>query len=110
MSPIAFFLSSSSTKTHCQPCELEPVGACSARSRHSVSTSRDTGLSRSRRLRTERVVERTSSTDKLRVMSAGYVSPKVAGLRADGQRNAAQPFGHDGDCAAGVLDLTADEQ
>src|ERR1700741_3320411 len=75
MSPIAFFFSASSTNTHCHPCELEPVGACSARSRHSISTSRGTGLSKSRRLRTERVVVRTSSTDKLRVMSAGYIRP-----------------------------------
>src|SRR6201987_5816549 len=73
MSPIAFFFSASSTNTHCQPCELEPVGACSANSRHSISTSRLTGLSKSRRLRTERVVVRTSSTDRLRVMSAGYI-------------------------------------
>src|ERR1700758_2846034 len=73
MSPIAFFLSASSTNTHCQPCELEPVGACSASSRHSISTSRETGLSKSRRLRAERVVVRTSSTDRLRVMSRGYI-------------------------------------
>src|SRR5258708_3501239 len=72
MSPIAFFFSASSTNTHCQPCALEPVGACSASSRHSISTSRGTGLSKSRRLRTERVVVRTSSTDRLRVMCGGY--------------------------------------
>src|SRR5207302_1548065 len=72
MSPIAIFFSASSTKTHCQPCELEPVGACSAKSRHSISTSRATGLSKSRRLRTERVVVRTSSTDRLRVMCGDY--------------------------------------
>ena len=75
MSPIAFFFSASSTNTHCQPCELEPVGACSASSRHSISTSRPTGLSKSRRLRTERVVVRTSSTDRLRVMGGGYIRP-----------------------------------
>src|SRR6516162_11604195 len=68
MSPMAFFFSASSTNTHCQPCELEPVGACSARLRHSISTSWLTGLSKSRRLRTERVVVRTSSTDRLRVI------------------------------------------
>src|ERR1700749_5143584 len=68
MSPIAFFLSTSSTNTHCQPCELEPVGACRANSRHSISTSRDTGLLKSRRLRTQRVVVRTWSTDRVRVM------------------------------------------
>src|SRR6185437_16509748 len=72
MSPIAFFFAASSTNTHCQPCELEPVGACSARSRHSISTSRGTGLSKSRRLRTERVVLKTSSTVRFRVMFAGY--------------------------------------
>src|ERR1700758_2400745 len=72
MSPIAFFFSASSPTTHCQPFELEPVGACNANSRHSISNSRETGLSKSRRLRTERVVVRTSSTDRLRVMSRGY--------------------------------------
>src|SRR6185312_16484042 len=114
MSAIVFFFSASSTKTHCQPCALEPVGACSASSRHSVSTSRLTGLSKSRRLRTERVVVRSSSTDRLRVMCGGYRdgpegggSPKVAGLRADRQGDAAQPFGDDGDRAACVLDLPA---
>src|ERR1700741_2609857 len=73
MSPIAFFFSASSTNPHCQPCELEPVGACSANSRHSINTSRGTGLSKSRRLRTERVVVRTSSTDSLRVMWGDYI-------------------------------------
>src|SRR5580693_9002575 len=72
MSPIAFFFSASSTNTHCQPCELEPVGACSASSRQSISTWCGTGLSKSRRLRTERVVVRTSSTDRLRVMVGDY--------------------------------------
>src|SRR5277367_714256 len=75
MSPIAFFFSGSSTNTHCQPCELDPVGACSASSRHSISTSRGTGLSKSRRLRTERVVLRTSSTDRLRGMRGAYLRP-----------------------------------
>ena len=69
MSASAFFFSGSSTKTHCQPWALEPVGACSARSRHSISTSRGTGFSRSSRLRTERVVVRTSSTDRFKVIS-----------------------------------------
>ena len=64
MSASAFFLSASSTNTHCQPWALDPVGACSANSRHSISTSRGTGFSRSSRLRTERVVVRTSSTDR----------------------------------------------
>src|ERR1700761_3733390 len=75
MSPIAFFVSTSSTNTHCQPCELEPVGACSASSRHSISSSRGTGLSKSRGLRTERVVVSTSSTDRLRVMLRDYIRP-----------------------------------
>src|SRR5947209_5523122 len=68
MSPSAFFFSASSTNTHCQPWEFEPVGACSARLRHSISTSWPTGLSKSSRFRTERVVVRTSSTDRFRVM------------------------------------------
>ena len=73
MSASAFFLSASSTKTHCQPCALEPVGAWTANSRHSSSTSRGTGFSRSSRLRTERVVVRTSSTDKFKVIPRDYI-------------------------------------
>src|ERR1700757_1714082 len=81
MSPIAFFFSASSTNTHCHPCELEPVGACSANSRHSVSTSRDTGLSKSRRLGTGGVVLRTSSTDRFSVICSRLspVSASAAG-------------------------------
>src|SRR5271169_486309 len=115
MSPIAFFFSASSTKTHCQPCELEPVGACSAKSRHSIRTSCDTGLSKLRRLRTERVVVRSSSTERLRAMPGDYSSahralPEVAGLRPDLQGQLGEPLGHDGDCATCILDLTADQQ
>src|SRR6476469_3373341 len=73
MSASAFFFSGSSTKTHCQPCVLDPVGACSANSRHSMSTSRGTGFSRSSRLRTERVVVRTSSAERLRVTARDYI-------------------------------------
>src|SRR6202022_1864674 len=74
MSASAFLLSASSTNTHCQPWALEPVGACSASSRHSSSTSRGTGFSRSSRLRTERVVVRTSSTDRFRLgMGGDYI-------------------------------------
>src|ERR1700682_6136189 len=73
MSASAFLLSASSTNTHCQPWELEPVGACSANSRQSSSTSRGTGFSRSSRLRTERVVVRTSSKDRFRVISRDYI-------------------------------------
>src|ERR1700738_4272665 len=71
MSPRALFLSASSTNTHCQPCWLEPVGAWIASSRHSSSTSRGTGVSKSRRLRTERVVVRTSSADRFRLVMGG---------------------------------------
>src|ERR1700733_1780730 len=77
MSARAFFLSGSSTNIHCQPWELEPVGAWSASSRHSISTSRGTGRSRSSRLRTERVVVRTSSTERL---SAGAVASLIRSL------------------------------
>src|SRR6476620_9665 len=73
MSASAFFFSGSSTNTHCQAWALEPVGACSARSRHSSRTSRGTGFSRSSRLRTERVVVRTSSIDRFKVMSRDYI-------------------------------------
>src|SRR5579884_3170726 len=53
--------SGSATNTNRQPWWLEPVGAWSAISRHSSSSSRGTGRLRSRRRRTARVVVRTSS-------------------------------------------------
>src|ERR1700743_1006867 len=37
-------------------------------------------------------------------------SPEVAGLRPDLQGELGEPLGHDGDCATGILDLTADQQ
>ena len=40
---------------------LPPLGACMAISRHSSTTARSTGLSKSRRLRTMRVVVRSLS-------------------------------------------------
>src|SRR5438270_6311665 len=64
-----FFLSASVTTTQRHPCWLPPVGACSARLRHSSITSGGTGLSRSRRLRTARVVVSSSST----VFSSTYL-------------------------------------
>src|SRR6478609_2353957 len=65
---MTFFLAGSVTNIHCQACELEPVGAWRASSRHSSSTSRSTGRWRSSRLRTARVVESTSSAERLRFM------------------------------------------
>ena len=54
--------------TQCQPWRLEPVGACRAISRASSTVARSTGLSKSRRLRTLRVVVRTSSADRFSFM------------------------------------------
>src|SRR6478735_12271433 len=88
MSASAFFFSGSSTNTHCQPWELEPVGACSARSRHSISTSRGTGFSRSSRLRTERVVVRTSSAERLRVTARDYIRRYGSRIHARGDQQA----------------------
>src|ERR1700739_3795067 len=81
MSPRAFFLSASSTNTHCQPCWLDPVGAWIASSRHSSRTSRGTGFSKSRRFRTERVVVRTSSADRFRLVLGGETT--FAGMTAE---------------------------
>ena len=50
------------THSHCWP--FEPVGAWSATSRHSVMVSSSIGLSKSMRLRTARVVVRTSSAER----------------------------------------------
>src|SRR5882757_3856315 len=80
MSAKAFFLSGSSTNTNCQPCEFDPVGACRASSRHSNRTSFGTGFSRSSRLRTERVVVRSSSTERLRVIAGDYIRIMSADL------------------------------
>src|ERR1700758_2638022 len=89
MSAIAFFLSASSTNTHCQPCALDPVGAWIASSRHSSSTSRGTGFSRSSRLRTERVVVRTSSTDRFSgVMGGDYIRSHDIRIDARGYKQA----------------------
>ena len=49
------------TTMKCQPWLLPPVGAWVATSMHSRSSSGSTGRLRSRRLRTDRVVERSSS-------------------------------------------------
>src|SRR5882757_9617312 len=54
-------LSASVTTTKRQFCRFDPVGACSAISRHSLTTSSGTGRSGSSRLRTERVVVSSSS-------------------------------------------------
>src|SRR3954466_5423626 len=53
--------SASVTTIQCQPCWLLPVGACSATSMDSLTSSSGTGRSKSRRLRTERVVVSSSS-------------------------------------------------
>src|SRR5215472_15538456 len=55
-------MSLSSTMIQRHSLRLAPLGACSASSRHSSSTARETGLVTSRRRRTVRVVESTSST------------------------------------------------
>src|SRR6478672_5782644 len=65
MSPSALRFSASVTTTQCQVWLLPPVGACVASSRHSRITAISTGREKSRRLRTERVVVRTSSTERL---------------------------------------------
>src|SRR5579863_6607878 len=58
---MARFFSASVTTTKCQFWLLEPVGACTASSRHSRISSGSTGREKSRRLRTARVVESSSS-------------------------------------------------
>src|ERR1700720_668890 len=58
-------LSASVTTTQRQSCALLAVGACIASRTHSTMTSRSTGRVRSRRLRTARVVVRSSSTEEM---------------------------------------------
>ncbi len=53
---MALRLASSVMTTTLQPCELDPVGAWKAMSMHSSRSSGAIGRSKSRRLRTERVV------------------------------------------------------
>src|SRR3954453_20339027 len=75
MSASACFFSGSVTNTHCQPCELLPVGAWMAISRHSSITDRSIGVSKSRRLRTARVGGRTAAADRL-----SFTSGSIAGM------------------------------
>ena len=67
--------SGSVTTSQCQPCRLPPVGACSATSRHSFTSSSGTGRVRSRRLRTERVVVSSSSGESGSVVT-GHTFPQ----------------------------------
>src|ERR1700754_3635606 len=61
MRPASAMIFGSSITTHCQLLRFRPLGAWKAISTHSVIRLRGTGLVRSRRLRTDRVVVRTSS-------------------------------------------------
>src|SRR5438309_10810956 len=70
---MAIFLSASETNTKCQPWRLEPVGAWRAIWRHSSSSSRGTGRSRSSRLRTARVVVRSSSGPRTLLAISGLL-------------------------------------
>src|ERR1700744_4780309 len=63
-SPIARRCSASVTTMKLQFCTLADVGACTAISRHSQIRPVGTGLVKSRRLRTERVVVSSASVDK----------------------------------------------
>ena len=51
------------------PADCCPVGACMAMVRHSSTTARSTGRSKSSRLRTERVVVSSSSADRFNFMT-----------------------------------------
>ncbi len=57
--------------TNCQPWLFDPVGACSAISRHRSTTVRSTGRSKSSRLRTDLVVVRTSRADRSNAGASG---------------------------------------
>src|ERR1700730_14323894 len=70
---MARLFSGSETKTNCQPCRLDPVGACSAISRHSRSSSRGTARRKSSRLRTARVVVRASSIESWAEVSSAAI-------------------------------------
>src|SRR5215472_15907300 len=62
---MAFLRSASSTNMNCHSWRLPPFGAWTAIWRHSMSSSRDTGRSKSSRLRTVRVVVSSSSGDSI---------------------------------------------
>src|SRR5215469_4181688 len=76
MSPMAWRLAESETTTKCHCCRLPPVGACTARVRHSRMISGSTGRVKSCRLRTDRVVASISSGVRLSAVivftSVGY--------------------------------------
>src|SRR5947209_9656765 len=60
--------------TKCHPCRLLALGDCCAIRRHSSITSRSTGRVKSIRLRTERVVDSTSSAESDNV-AMSYLTP-----------------------------------
>src|SRR4051812_5196745 len=91
MSPSAARLSLSVTTYQCQPCWFDPVGACVAMSMHSRTSSRGTGLSKSSRLRTARVVVSSSSAVRSRV------APIPATLRAPPSPRPLRPHWTNGD-------------
>ena len=64
----------------CQPCRLEPDGACSATSRHSRMRSSGTERVRSRRLRTVRVVVSNSSGDSGNVGMKLMIAARLRGV------------------------------
>src|ERR1700704_1334159 len=100
-------LSASVTTTQRQSCALLAVGACIASRTHSRMTSRSTGRVRSRRLRTDRVVVRSSSTEE---MSKGRSDVDRTGLidAQHGQRPSQAE--EDGDTQGQVEDLLVAEQ
>src|SRR5579885_1667091 len=67
MAPNASRCWASVTTTKCQPWLLLPVGAWVASSRHSLISSGSTGREKSRRLRTERVVDSSSSGERFSI-------------------------------------------
>ena len=83
----ACFSSGSVTTTKCHDWRFEAVGACSAISRHSSSSAGSTGRSKSRRLRTERVVVRSSSG----VSMSGKCRAAVPPVRAEPSSDAHPP-------------------
>src|SRR4051812_15172559 len=81
----------SSTNTQCQPWRFEPVGAWMAISRQASTTSRSTDRSKSSRLRTERVVVRTSSAERF-----SFIAASVPGDNASMSDRVTVNLGDDG--------------
>src|SRR5882757_11286275 len=83
------------TTRKCQRWRLRPVGAWVARSTHSSMRWRGTGLVRSSRVRTARVVDRTWSADRFSDIRSFFLGSGPGGGGRPGRRGGPDAQGDD---------------